>query len=144
MSNRFSPSDSMIGNTLPLDSGSPIEGESVTFRPQTKFSLQCPALSDSSPSKGILIWSYGPVDVQSTTVIGTFNLPGGSKTEYSSKDNGCLGISTEGSLLLNNCSQDGDMRYWCHFFPRSGNLIRSYVLVKGKAINTKRLKYLVK
>ena len=127
--------DSLIGDTFPLDGGSTTEGKPVTFRAGTKFSLRCPALSGISPGKGTLIWSYGPVDARSTTVIGTFNLPDGPKTPHRSKDNGCLNISMEGLLLLNNCSQDGDVRYWCHVFSANSNLNRSYILVKGKVIS---------
>ena len=124
------PFDSMVGDTFPLDDGNVTE---VTLKDETRLSLQCPALSGIPPKKATLIWSYGPEDAKSTTVIGIFNLPDGSKTEYSSKRNDCLSISPDGNLLLNNCVQDGDIRYWCHFFHPTGNMVRSYVLVKGKS-----------
>ncbi|XP_022083696.1 uncharacterized protein LOC110975472 [Acanthaster planci] len=120
----------VIGDQFPLDSGSAIEGDPVTFRPHTRFTLHCPALSGIARTKGTLIWSYGSPDAQSTTVIGTFNLLDGSHTMNSLKNHSCLGVSTNRSLLLNNCSQDGDVRYWCHVFPANDNLIRSYVLIK--------------
>ncbi|XP_038061550.1 uncharacterized protein LOC119732196 [Patiria miniata] len=117
----------VIGDRFPLDGGSAKEGDSVTIKPETRFSLQCPALSDISlTTKATLFWSFGANDAESTTVIGTLNLPDGLKKMYDlGKD--CLGISMEGALLFNNCSQDDDVRYWCHVFPANDNLIRSYV-----------------
>ncbi|XP_038054137.1 uncharacterized protein LOC119726494 [Patiria miniata] len=117
----------VIGDRFPLDGGSATEGDSVSFKPETRFSPQCPALSDISlTSRATLFWSFGDPDAESTTVIGTLNLPDGPiKMTDLGKD--CLGISMEGALLLNNCSQDGDVTYWCHVFPANGDLIRSYV-----------------
>ncbi|XP_038061383.1 uncharacterized protein LOC119732077 [Patiria miniata] len=115
----------VIGDRFPLDGGSAKEGDSVTIKP--RFSLQCPALSDISlTTKATLFWSFGANDTETTTVIGTLNLPDGPKKMYDlGKD--CLDISMEGALLFNNCSQDDDVRYWCHVFPANDNLIRSYV-----------------
>ncbi|XP_038061492.1 uncharacterized protein LOC119732152 [Patiria miniata] len=117
----------VIGDRFPLDGGSAKEGDSVTIKPETRFSLQCPALSDISlTTKATLFWSFGANDAESATVIGTLNLPDGPQKMYDlGKD--CLGISMEGALLFNNCSQDDDVRYWCHVFPANDNLIRSYV-----------------
>ncbi|XP_038061289.1 uncharacterized protein LOC119732008 [Patiria miniata] len=118
----------VIGDRFPLDEANATEGDSVTIKPESRFSLRCPALSDISlTTKSTLFWSFGAPDAESTTVIGTMNLPDGPIKMSDLGDNSCLGISIEGALLLNNCSQDGDVRYWCHVFPANGDLIRSYV-----------------
>ncbi|XP_038054159.1 uncharacterized protein LOC119726504 isoform X2 [Patiria miniata] len=118
----------VIGDRFPLDDGTATEGDSVTFNPKTRFSLQCPALSVdiSLTRKATLFWSFGATDEESTTVIGTLNLPDGP-IKMADLGKNCLGISMEGALLLNNCSQDGDVRYWCVVFPANDDLIRSYV-----------------
>ncbi|XP_038061528.1 uncharacterized protein LOC119732177 [Patiria miniata] len=125
----------VIGDRIPLDGGIATEGDSVTIKPETGFSLQCPALSDISlTTKATLFWSFGANDAESTTVIGTLNLPDGTiKMSDLGKD--CLGISMGGALLLNNCSQNDDVRYWCHVFPVNGDLIRSHVDVLLKDSN---------
>ncbi|XP_038061327.1 uncharacterized protein LOC119732030 [Patiria miniata] len=120
----------VIGDRFPLDDGIATEGDSVTFKPKTRFSLHCPALSDISlTTKATLFWSFGAPDAKFTTVIGTLNLPDGPKKMSDLGDNGCLDISMEGALLLNDSFQDGEVRYWCHVFPANDSLIRSYVEV---------------
>ncbi|XP_038061256.1 uncharacterized protein LOC119731983 [Patiria miniata] len=118
----------VIGDRFPLDDGIAVEGDNVTFKPISRFSLQCPAFSDIPlTAKATLFWSFGDPDPEPyTTVIGTLNLPDGPKKIYYQVED-CLGITMEGALLLNNCFQDGDVRYWCHVFPATDDLIRSYV-----------------
>ena len=116
-----------IGDQFPLDGGEAIAGEPVTFEPDRKLSLTCLAGHNISlTTKATLFWSYGALNAQTTTVIGKLSYPDSSKVLSDLKDN-CYQMSVEGSLNLNNCSQDDDVRYWCHVFLYEDFVIRSYV-----------------
>ncbi|XP_038061316.1 uncharacterized protein LOC119732020 [Patiria miniata] len=117
----------IIGNQFPLDGGSATADDAVSFEPDRKLSFTCLAKRNISlTTKATLFWSYGALDAHTTTVVGKLDLLGVFMT-LSDLGDDCFQTSTEGSLILNNCSQDDDVRYWCHVFPDGGVVIRSYV-----------------
>ena len=117
------------GNEFPLDGGVARAGETVILKPNVRLTLECPVgLNNAGVNETTVFWSYGaPDDRQSTTVIGKLILPERRKTTSDLGGNRCFDISSEGSLLLTNCSQNGDVRYWCHVFSEGGVLHRYYV-----------------
>ncbi|XP_022083760.1 uncharacterized protein LOC110975520 isoform X2 [Acanthaster planci] len=118
----------VTGDRFPLDGGRATAGEAVYFESDRKLTLTCPAdFKISWTTEALIIWSYGKPTEENTAVIGQLSLPDGTKTLSDLKDKGCLGITSEGSLILNNCSQDGDVRYWCHVFQYKEGVIRAYV-----------------
>ena len=122
------------GDTFPLDGGNATAGKTVTYRPNGRFTLRCPAgVEPSLTTKATFIWSSGAPHARNTTVIGKLILPERHKTMSDLGGNRCFDISFEGSLLLTNCSQDDDVRYWCHVFPEGDVLRRSYVDVIAKS-----------
>ncbi|XP_038061304.1 uncharacterized protein LOC119732015 [Patiria miniata] len=126
----------VIGNYFLLDGGIAVEGRTCTLQPGKNLTLQCPSASSiSMTSKAHLYWSFAAPDARITTVIGTLNLPDGSMEMSDLRDNDCFQITLEGSLLLNNCSQDGDVRFWCHIFPEKAYLLRSFVDVELETLN---------
>ncbi|XP_022083655.1 uncharacterized protein LOC110975450 isoform X2 [Acanthaster planci] len=116
----------VIGDNFPLDDGRPISGVSETFEPGKEMTLACLARPNISVNEAIVFWSFGKPDKKTATFIGKLNLPEGTKKLSDLGDRGCFDITPEGSLILNNCFQDGDVRYWCHVFYEKHDLVRSY------------------
>ncbi|XP_022083874.1 uncharacterized protein LOC110975595 [Acanthaster planci] len=126
----------VIGDSFPLDDMKSIAADQVTFEPGQRFELPCPAKSNlSETTKATLVWSYGTSDKRSSTVIGTRNLPDGSKSMSDLGGKRCFDIASNGSLL-SNCSDEDDVRYWCHVFPHDSLLRRSHVDVSFHTQNT--------
>ena len=65
-------------------------------------------------------------DAQTTTVIGTLHFSKDSKEILPQDENSCFDISGKGELIMTNCFQNSDVRYWCHVFLEGENLRRSF------------------
>ena len=121
------------GDEFPLDGGDVEAADVVNFEPNRRFTLRCPTGPNITlTTKSTVFWSSGAPGELTSTVIGIFHLPERRKTKSDLGSNRCFDISYGGSLLLTNCSQDGDVRYWCHVFPYDDVLHRSYVDVVSK------------
>ncbi|XP_022083661.1 uncharacterized protein LOC110975455 [Acanthaster planci] len=126
----------LIGDQFPLDDGEAIRGNTSTFGLNRKLTLTCPAtLNISLTTRAIVLWSYGKPHEKTTTVVGKLTLPDGTRNMSDLGDKGCFGITYEGSLVLNKCSQDSDVRYWCHVFPDGDVVVRSYQDLVSKAVD---------
>ncbi|XP_022106374.1 uncharacterized protein LOC110987702 isoform X2 [Acanthaster planci] len=116
----------VFGEQFPLGSKPSVRGTSVTYEPGKVQILRCPTgLNVTAMSKATLLWSFGARDANSVTVIGRIDIVDGNST-VSELGKICVSISSEGSLHLDDCPQNGDVRYWCHVFANN-ELWQSYI-----------------
>ena len=116
------------GDKFPLDSSNVPTPSADKLKAGKSYTLPCQAVSNVTEiqSRATLIWSFGTPSEQTTTVIGRLTLPESSILMSDLGDKACYNITSEGSLHLNDCSQDGDIRFWCHVFLEH-DMLRSYV-----------------